>query len=589
MASWSDAAPALPSPQPRRRPRPSRSGARARGPGGAASPAASSGSRSRRAADRRRRPQRRRAAPERPARQAQRRADAPARRQAGLASQLSVAAASSRIQLDARRQFGLVNARSDRDDLRAPGAPGALSARRRQPPHPAAARDLRARVRRRVPARGLAAGGAGGVVRPARLEPAQRRGHDSGRARHDLRPRRRPARDRRAGDDDLRRSAPGDGSAQRGRGGREDHAPRPERGLHAAGRPQPRVRLRRAEGRLRRRRRSSARRGLPGLGFYHEERRIYPQVNLAAQVLGYAGVDNSGLAGLELSLDKQLAGRPGRERIVKDASGQAIDTITSRTERDGRGRLPDARPHDPGGRRRRSCCDTVREVACQERYRDRARPVATARCARWRSAPGFDANDYPKVWRELQRNRAVTDTYEPGSTFKLVTVAGALSEAARLADDALRPSVLDPRRRPRHPRRRAARDRDDERRADPLALLQRRRDHAGREARPAPPCRTGSRASASGKLTGIDFPGESQGIVLRGEELVRGRRSATSRSARGSPSTPIQMASAYARDREPRRVGAAAPRRPRRRRRLEEACSGAASSRPGWPRRSWRC
>ena len=78
-----------------------------------------------------------------------------------------------------------------------------------------------------------------------------------------------------------------------------------------------------------------ARKGLPGLGFYHEERRFYPQFNLAAQVLGYAGVDNKGLAGLELSLNRQLAGRPGRERIVKDASGQAIDTITSRTERDG--------------------------------------------------------------------------------------------------------------------------------------------------------------------------------------------------------------------------------------------------------------
>src|SRR5262249_37144100 len=44
------------------------------------------------------------------------------------------------------------------------------------------------------------------------------------------------------------------------------------------------------------------------------------------------------------------------------------------------------------------------------------------------TAPGFDANSYPQVWRDLQRNRAVTDTYEPGSTFKLVTVAGALSE-----------------------------------------------------------------------------------------------------------------------------------------------------------------
>ena len=55
-----------------------------------------------------------------------------------------------------------------------------------------------------------------------------------------------------------------------------------------------------------------ARKGLPGLGFYHEERRFYPQFNLASQVLGYAGVDNRGLAGLELSLDQQLAGRPGR-------------------------------------------------------------------------------------------------------------------------------------------------------------------------------------------------------------------------------------------------------------------------------------
>ena len=77
------------------------------------------------------------------------------------------------------------------------------------------------------------------------------------------------------------------------------------------------------------------RRHLPGLGFYPEERRFYPQGSLAAQVLGYAGVDNHGLAGLELSLDHDLAGRPGRERIVKDASGEVIDTVPSQTERDG--------------------------------------------------------------------------------------------------------------------------------------------------------------------------------------------------------------------------------------------------------------
>ena len=62
--------------------------------------------------------------------------------------------------------------------------------------------------------------------------------------------------------------------------------------------------------------------------------------------------------------------------------------------------------------------------------------AAFAACAAWLLlyelrvivAPGFDANKYPSVWRALQRNRAVTDTYEPGSTFKLVTVAGVLSD-----------------------------------------------------------------------------------------------------------------------------------------------------------------
>ena len=53
------------------------------------------------------------------------------------------------------------------------------------------------------------------------------------------------------------------------------------------------------------------RQGLPGINSYGEERRFYPQFSLASQVLGYAGVDNRGLAGLELSLDRELAGRPG--------------------------------------------------------------------------------------------------------------------------------------------------------------------------------------------------------------------------------------------------------------------------------------
>ena len=76
--------------------------------------------------------------------------------------------------------------------------------------------------------------------------------------------------------------------------------------------------------------------GVAGLGFYPEERRVYPQGGVAANVLGFAGTDNFGLDGLERSLDKTLAGRPGYEIVVRDPAGQAIDVVKSRKERPGK-------------------------------------------------------------------------------------------------------------------------------------------------------------------------------------------------------------------------------------------------------------
>jgi cell division protein FtsI (penicillin-binding protein 3) len=77
-------------------------------------------------------------------------------------------------------------------------------------------------------------------------------------------------------------------------------------------------------------------RHLAGVQSYPEERRIYPQKSVAAQVLGYAGVDNKGLAGLEVGLDGRLAGRPGTETVVKDPLGRPLDVIDSVPERQGR-------------------------------------------------------------------------------------------------------------------------------------------------------------------------------------------------------------------------------------------------------------
>ena len=79
-----------------------------------------------------------------------------------------------------------------------------------------------------------------------------------------------------------------------------------------------------------------ARKKLAGFHFYGEERRTYPQGAVAAQVLGYAGVDNTGLSGLELQLNSQLTGAPGVSAVVKAVAGIAPErTVILMVERAG--------------------------------------------------------------------------------------------------------------------------------------------------------------------------------------------------------------------------------------------------------------
>src|SRR5262249_61457272 len=72
--------------------------------------------------------------------------------------------------------------------------------------------------------------------------------------------------------------------------------------------------------------------GFAGVGFYPEELRFYPQGPVASQVIGYAGLDNKGLEGLEHSLDGTLSGRPGSQTIVKDPFGRALDVVETKPE-----------------------------------------------------------------------------------------------------------------------------------------------------------------------------------------------------------------------------------------------------------------
>jgi cell division protein FtsI/penicillin-binding protein 2 len=281
---------------------------------------------------------------------------------------------------------------------------------------------------------------------------------------------------------------------------------------------------------------------IPGFGFYPEERRTYPQKDVAAEVLGYAGLDNRGLDGLELQFDKALAGRPGSKTVVRDPSGRTLQVVRSEPVREGRD-VHLTIDHVIQGQ--------LERILRQTRSRWGARSATgivldpkTGAVLGMAVDPGFDANDYPRVPEELQRNRAVTDTYEPGSTFTLVTISAELArgDVKPWSRFRLAPSIQ-------------VADRviheHDPRGTETLSVSQilayssnvgtiTLAERLGRKRLSAWISRFGF-----GSRTGIDFPGESSGIVPR-LPAWSGSTIGTLPIGHGIAVTPIQMAAAYA-------------------------------------------
>jgi cell division protein FtsI (penicillin-binding protein 3) len=170
-----------------------------------------------------------------------------------------------------------------------------------------------------------------------------------------------------------------------------------------------------------------SKRHLTGFTFSSDERRVYPQDTVAAPVLGYAGVDNTGLAGLELELNKQLSGSPGRATVVRDALGQAVNTIQERPARDGRDVFLTLDSHIQANAEQ-VLLRTVRQWHAKDATAIVLDPHTGAILA-MAQEPGFNENDYPAAMSHgLAIDHAVSDVFEPGSVFKVVTVGGALSE-----------------------------------------------------------------------------------------------------------------------------------------------------------------
>ncbi len=167
-----------------------------------------------------------------------------------------------------------------------------------------------------------------------------------------------------------------------------------------------------------------ARLDLPGFHFYGEERRAYPQGAVAAQVLGYAGVDNKGLSGLELQLDPKLTGTAGRQTVIRDPSGKPISIQSVVPAHQGNAAFLTL-DHTIQANAEQVLRATVAQYHAKSATAIVLEP-RTGRVLAMAMQPGYSANAVGV--RGLQGNHAVTDVFEPGSVFKVVTIAGALSE-----------------------------------------------------------------------------------------------------------------------------------------------------------------
>ena len=281
---------------------------------------------------------------------------------------------------------------------------------------------------------------------------------------------------------------------------------------------------------------------IPGLAFTPATRRIYPRAWQASQVLGTVGIDGKGLSGLEYSYDKFLRGSDGRRHVVRDALGDAIS-------------VRDTEPAEAGKELTLSLDaaiqDKVEEALAKVGAKFRPKGATAVvmdpssgellALANW---PRVDANDLAGAPDYARQDRAVAFNYEPGSTFKAITVAGALEngDVAPKTSFDLPPQiqVADRTIGESHPRGPETMSTGE--------ILAKSSNVGAIKIGQKMGARSFDRwvrRFGFGKPTGIDLPGEESGQVI-----PLGKYSGSSMGnlpiGQGVSVTPVQMASAYA-------------------------------------------
>lgn len=174
---------------------------------------------------------------------------------------------------------------------------------------------------------------------------------------------------------------------------------------------------------------------LEGIDFVTEYKRYYPRDSIAANVLGFVGIDNQGLEGLEMFFDDELKSTPGLVVMERDASGNQIPLS-----------IESMQPSKDG----LSIVLTIDEViqyiteeALDKAYQQYRPEAAVAIVVKPKTGellsmavkPSFNLNSFPQSPEDHWKNRTITDNYEPGSTFKIFTIATALENGYARLDD----------------------------------------------------------------------------------------------------------------------------------------------------------
>lgn len=173
---------------------------------------------------------------------------------------------------------------------------------------------------------------------------------------------------------------------------------------------------------------------LKGIYFQKEFKRFYPKGELAAQVLGYVGLDDEGLGGIERSFDEQLRGKPGKMLVSVDAKQRSLGRVEKQPE--------------PGENVVLTIDEGIQFIAERELQAEISQTHAqagtvvvqdprTGEILALASWPTFNPNSFRSSTPSALKNRAVSDIYEPGSVFKIVTLSAALEEKLTNPDEVI--------------------------------------------------------------------------------------------------------------------------------------------------------